>query len=545
MNKNTICKFWVKGVFAVISISMFPSCDSSHTSISDAGDGVVVNPLDVQKDYFTDKRDGEKYKTVTIGEQTWMAQNLRYNYKGSTASSYCYNDENSNCEKYGRLYTWSEDMANSICPSGWHLPDNEDWKTLISSTGGIEIAGRKLKAKSTWNHNGKGSDSYSFTIEAAGFSDPDRKYNQLGDYASFWSATRYDDTNVLYWSFYSDNDYAIRDFENRENAFSVRCIKGEKTFYYSSIRSSSSAKSSSSVARSSSSFKSSSSVASSSSSFKSNSSVMSSSAISSSSIVLSSSSALKLSSSSSVLSSSSSAKSSSSTAKSSSSSKTISSSSAKISSSSTKSSSSIQSSSSLTTLPPSDAKYNPEAVVHGTLKDLRDNQEYKTVSINNITWMAENLRYDVPVNDADTVNIYCPPDADTLTQTGCYYTWKAAQDACPDGWELPVFKDVIALIDTLSWTSPWGILETICNTDFPYDPSYTGHDLYGLNVTRTGMYAATSNQLNFSFKADYWTPLRDKQGLGGVIAFSFREDKFTTNTFSKVSNYYPVRCIKR
>ena len=507
MNKNTIGRFWFNGMFAVISASTFFACDSSSSSVSDPGDGITINPLEVETGSITDNRDGETYRIVTIGEQTWMAENLKYNYSDTDASSYCYKDKDSNCDKYGRLYTWSEDMARNICPSGWHLPDHEDWKTLINSTGGVDYAGHKLKAKSTWNSDGNGSDAYSFTALAAGFRNTSKNYEEQGSYASFWSATRYDYSDVLYWSLNADNKLVIRDAGNRNNAFSIRCIKGSKTFYYSSMRSSSSSAKSSSSAQSSSSVQS------------------SSSAISSSSIR-----------------SSSSAKSSSSSTPSSSS--AISSSSVQSSSSSEISSSSIQSSSSVISNN-SDYKYDPAKVIHGTLTDSRDGQEYKTVTIGNQTWMAENLRYEIPRDTADTVDVFCPQDPDTLALVGCYYTWNAAMKACPEGWQLPNQSNWKTLVNQISWTAPWGILETVCNTNSLTYNSIQGNDVYGLNIIPSGTCNSITKKIIFGGSAEFWTSTALNEFFHGIAVFSFINDNLKTDSYTEHSAFKSVRCLKR
>jgi hypothetical protein len=79
------------------------------------------------------------YKTVVIGTQRWMAENLDNAIDGSV----CHGNLSSNCEKYGRLYTW--EIANRACPSGWHLPSDDEWSTLVDYVGGASTAGRKLK----------------------------------------------------------------------------------------------------------------------------------------------------------------------------------------------------------------------------------------------------------------------------------------------------------------------------------------------------------------------------------------------------------------
>jgi uncharacterized protein (TIGR02145 family) len=134
-----------------------------------------------QKDSFTDPRDEKTYKTVKIGKQTWMAENLNYDAEGSK----CYGeggeveigyDENGNpiaitlspneiqvnCTKYGRLY-----IADA-CPKGWHLPSREEWQILVDFAGGNKVAGKRLKFKSDWEEDGNGTDDYGFSALPGG-----------------------------------------------------------------------------------------------------------------------------------------------------------------------------------------------------------------------------------------------------------------------------------------------------------------------------------------------------------------------------------------
>ena len=164
---------------------------------------------------LVDKRDGKKYKTVKIGDQTWMAENLNYEMQ----DSYCYNDDGSNCKKYGRLYSWK--AALYACPVGWHLPGNIDFKTLYESVGGKQVAGKKLKTKEGWNKNGNGTDDFGFSAFPAGQRDG-VDYVGEGYAADFWSSTGYEETAFRMCLSFDD---MFVGHHPTNIALSVRCLK--------------------------------------------------------------------------------------------------------------------------------------------------------------------------------------------------------------------------------------------------------------------------------------------------------------------------------
>jgi len=130
---------------------------------------------------FTDSRNGQTYRTVKIGNRTWMAENLNF----QTENSWCYDNNSANCSKYGRLYTW--DAAMKACPSGWRLPSDNDWTALTNAVG--SNAGTKLKSQTGWNDNGNGTDDFGFSALPGGSRSTDGSFDGVGSYGHWWSAT--------------------------------------------------------------------------------------------------------------------------------------------------------------------------------------------------------------------------------------------------------------------------------------------------------------------------------------------------------------------
>ena len=214
------------------------SVSSPMSSWSGGGAGAIGS--------ITDTRDGQTYKTVVIGTQTWMAQNLNY----ETADSYCYNDSAKYCEKYGRLYTWAAAMdsvgtwssngkgcgynktctptypVRGVCPTGWHLPTQTEWNTLLNAFCCAGTQGTKLKSTSGWNRSCNGTDASSFSALPAGNRYYGGDYDYEGDNAYFWSSTEFNSDYAYIMLLDCSYDDASLD-NDKDYGLSVRCIKDE------------------------------------------------------------------------------------------------------------------------------------------------------------------------------------------------------------------------------------------------------------------------------------------------------------------------------
>jgi uncharacterized protein (TIGR02145 family) len=168
---------------------------------------------------LTDSRDGKAYRTVKIGAQTWMAENLDYPAEGSK----CYDNEPANCEIYGRIYNWN--TARKSCPSGWHLPSDAEWKVLDRAVGGEDVAGKKLKAGSGWNNNGNGTDEYGFSALPGGYGGSGGSFSHVGYNGYWWSATEDYAGNAYSRSMHYFDSNVLRYYYSKSNLFSVRCLQ--------------------------------------------------------------------------------------------------------------------------------------------------------------------------------------------------------------------------------------------------------------------------------------------------------------------------------
>jgi len=132
------------------------------------------------KEEFTDSRDGKVYKYITIGTQTWMAENLQY----ETSKTKCYDNNPSNCKIYGILYDWN--TAKEVCPSGWHLPNDTEWFMLRNFA---DNNNAKLMANNVLWISGRGTDDFGFSALPGGYYRHEGYFLSIDNQAIFWSAT--------------------------------------------------------------------------------------------------------------------------------------------------------------------------------------------------------------------------------------------------------------------------------------------------------------------------------------------------------------------
>jgi uncharacterized protein (TIGR02145 family) len=180
------------------------------------------NGGDIVYDTFTDGRDGQVYRTVRIGNLTWMAENLNH----TTNDSWCYNNDPANCAIYGRLYTW--DAAMIACPAGWRLPTRADWDDLVSAAGGGSVAGRNLKSQTGWiDYGWANTDAHGFSALPGGDRWGDGSFNYVGWRGYWWSATdtEGDARSAWYRGMGSDGVGVYEYYDFKSFGLSVRCSR--------------------------------------------------------------------------------------------------------------------------------------------------------------------------------------------------------------------------------------------------------------------------------------------------------------------------------
>lgn len=221
--------------------------ESKTLSVSNGGTGGTVT------DY-----DGNVYQTVTIGTQTWMAENLKVTHYsdgssipnvtdntawgGLSTGAYCwYNNDIANKNTYGALYNWYAVNTAKLAPAGWHVPTDAEWKQLEMALGMTQAQadatgwrgtdqGTQLKNTSGWNNNGNGTNTSGFSALPGGY----RYYlgyfnllgfSGLGEYGRWWSATEYSATYAWGRTLGYSHTLVSRYDYLKPGGFSVRCVR--------------------------------------------------------------------------------------------------------------------------------------------------------------------------------------------------------------------------------------------------------------------------------------------------------------------------------
>ncbi len=196
--------------------------------------------------------DGNVYKTVTIGKQTWMAENLKTTrfsddtaiqlikddktWAETTSPALCwYRNDATFKNKYGALYNWYAVNTNKICPKGWHVPTDPEWTTLTSFLGGENGAGGKMKVADTihWGNPNTGANNKSgFSAISTGFRSYSGSFELSGSNSLFfrsnscwWSSTELNYFNAYYRRLYNSLESVYRSLSAKQFGYSVRCLK--------------------------------------------------------------------------------------------------------------------------------------------------------------------------------------------------------------------------------------------------------------------------------------------------------------------------------
>ncbi|WP_290734117.1 MULTISPECIES: fibrobacter succinogenes major paralogous domain-containing protein [unclassified Fibrobacter] len=504
---------YADGDSVVLSSSSFRS--SSSTLVEDLSSSSAKetgSEYDAATNTLKDLRDGQVYKTVKIGNQVWMAENLNY----KTDSSFCYNDSAEYCAKYGRLYTWT--AAMDACPDGWRLPGETDFKSLVKVVGDEKDAGTKLKSTSGWSDkdgkSGNGTDAFGFSALPAGMGNVGIYSGE--DYTTyFWGSTECGSEGVpetgdgcasTMSMDYDDVDVSLKSYAAKDLWLSVRCVKGEAVGA-SSSSTEPALSSAGEIEDLSSSSSSSDNTTSSCAGVESSSSATSSSA---SDLV----------------------------------------------------SSGEESSSSVGEFDwsiPKEAYLNPD-ISYGEITDARDGQVYKTVKIGNQTWMAENLNYADSVKTPSLLgHSWCHDnDPKKCKVAGRLYDWAAAIDTeklyddgdgidcgigaycevpdntqgiCPDGWHLPKsaeWKTLLAAAGTKNLKSQWGWLDDEAGTDSVGFSAVA----YGYRKESTGLNRDVGEEAYFWSATDY----------SEVHAYSYRMSRGVKSDYKDYG--FSIRCVK-
>lgn len=228
MKKNN--RVWINSIVLILFIIMLSISCKKGSDENTPGDTLTDS-------------DGNNYGIVTIGTQVWMAENLKTTkYKDNTpipliadnnnwstpGYSWYNNDAATYKATYGALYNWYTVNTGKLCPTGWHVPTDDEWRALTSYLGGEGVAGGKLKEAGTshWlSPNLGATNETDFTAVPGGVRNIDGQFLELGNAGYWWSSTAYDAIHAFYRDMIYDDQWVNRYRYLKGLGFSVRCIK--------------------------------------------------------------------------------------------------------------------------------------------------------------------------------------------------------------------------------------------------------------------------------------------------------------------------------
>jgi len=226
-------------LFAVLLVGFFSACAEDNSSAPeepvDTFDANVVCPAEGVNAYgepnrgtFTDARDGQVYKYTTIGDQVWMAENLKFN----APYSLCYDEIDGFCETFGRFYSlhengeflglFDQELLDTICPAGWHVPSVDDWNILSNNMGGGRKAVSRLRSPINFGENyNSGTDDCGFNSLPAGTWLKNGNLSVEYITSVYWTSTAMNET-TSYCSWFGSDGV---DFVMGRPKMSLRCVK--------------------------------------------------------------------------------------------------------------------------------------------------------------------------------------------------------------------------------------------------------------------------------------------------------------------------------
>lgn len=204
---------WIESLRVESSSSEKGSYETSSSVASSSSSKIAWDYLNTNISYgeMTDERDGQVYKTVVIGSQTWFAENLNYQVLGS----YCYDDNTDACAIFGRLYTWG--TAKTACPEGWHLPSKDEYSTMYASASN--------SYSNILSAHYSGSNSSGFSLLYGGVRSTSAVYSGLEGSAYLWTSSMGSEKPYGIGPFVVGNNFYMAEYYSNSAGLAVRCLK--------------------------------------------------------------------------------------------------------------------------------------------------------------------------------------------------------------------------------------------------------------------------------------------------------------------------------